>query len=208
MDLNQEQIYLKIQELLSLFQRTKTNSQIHLMSFLNKKASLSDKKKLRNSLIKQIKSHRNCPEINYNWEQLLKLKAKPVFPLASISISYSYHLGGFIIVFDKKADIGFDIELKNRITDPVVQRISSQSEFNQSPHPALLWVAKEAGVKSLSTFKLSVLFKDCIVLNWNRNPCSQNYSFDFYIKNSHKYKGVAGFVNGLAIAYTESFSNL
>ena len=199
----QKQIYLKIQELLFLFQRTEINSQIHLMPFLNKKVSLSNKKQLRQSLIHQIKSHKNYTKMSYNWEELLKLKTKPSVPFVSVSISYCYYLGVFIIVFDKKVSIGFDIELKSRITSPVVQRISSQKEFNQSPHPALLWAAKEASVKSLSTPAQPVLFKACRLLNWTRDQTSQNYFFDFYVRRSHKYRGVAGFLNGLAIAYVE-----
>lgn len=199
----QDKIHLKIQELLSFFHRKEENCQIHLMSFLNDKASLSDKRQLRENLIHQIKSHKNYKEGNYNWKELLKLKIKPSFPLASISISYCNYLGVFVIVFDKKVSIGFDIEHKSRITSQVVQRISSLEELNQSPHPALLWVAKEASVKSLSTPNQPVLFKNCILSNWRATPSSQNYFFDFFVNSSHKYKGVAGFLNGLALAYTE-----
>ena len=196
-------IYLKIQELLSFFYRRETDYQIHLMSFLNKKASLLDKQQLRENLIHQIQSNKNYQKGDYNWKELLKLNTKPSFPLAGISISYCNYLGVFVIVFDQKVSIGFDIERKSRITRQITQRISSHTELNQSPHPALLWVAKEASVKSLSTAGKPVLFKNCILSNWRPAFSSQNYFFDFFAINSHKYKGVAGFLNGLAVAYAE-----
>ena len=116
----QNKIHLKIQELLSFFHRRETNCQIHLMSFLNKKASLSDKRALRESLIYQIRSHKNYKEVSYDWKKLLKLKTKPSLPLAGISISYCHYLGVFVIVFDKKVSIGFDIEYKSRVTSKLL----------------------------------------------------------------------------------------
>ncbi|MCZ0932457.1 MAG: hypothetical protein OXJ52_04815 [Oligoflexia bacterium] len=199
----QRKIYLKIQELLAFFHRRETNCHIHLMSFLNKKASLSDKRALRERLIYQIRSHKNYKSAGYNWKELLKLKTKPLLPLASISISYCRYLGVFVIVFDKKVSIGFDIEHKSRVTSQIAQRISSHKALNQSPHPALLWVAKEASVKSLSAPNQPVLFKNCILSNWRPALSSQNYFFDFFVNSSRKYKGIAGFLDGLAIAYTE-----
>ena len=169
MESKHRRIYLKIQELLSVFNRAESNSQIHLMPFLNKKAGLLDRKNLRKSLIHHLKSHKNYKGFSYNWTKLLKIKTKPSFPYASLSISYCYYLGVFIIVFDQKTSIGFDIERKNRVTSPVVRRVSSHKEIDESPHPALLWTAKEACVKSLSTSAQPVLFKDCILSNWKKS---------------------------------------
>ena len=202
MENKQSQIYLKIQELLSFFHRTEADSQIHLMSFVNKRASLLDKKKLRQNLIQQIKSHKNYKEKSYNWAEFLQINTKPFFPTAGISISYSNYLGVSLIVFDKQVSIGFDIEHKDRVSSQVAQRISSQEELSQCPHPALLWVAKEAGVKSLSNPQSSVLLKECILSNW-KQVSDQNYFFDFCMDNSSKYKGSAGFLNDFVIAYAE-----
>ena len=198
-----KKIYLKIQELLSFFHREQTNYQIHLMPFLNKKATLLDKNCLRENLIDQIKSHQNYKGGSDNWEKLLKLGTKPLLPKASVSISYCGFLGVCVIVFDEKVSIGFDIEQSDRIKSQVARRISSNKEFKQSPHPSLLWVAKEACVKSLSTRSHPVLFKDCILSNWKSQPFNQNYFFDFYLRNGHKYKGTAGFLDEWVLAYAE-----
>ncbi|MDE0092563.1 MAG: hypothetical protein OXN83_04690 [Oligoflexia bacterium] len=199
----EKKISLKIKELLSFFQKKKAGYQVYLMPFLNKKASLLDKKRLRKNLICQIKSHRNYVEKGYNWGKLLQLRTKPSCPWVGLSISYCDYLGAYVIVFDKKLSIGFDMEQKKRVTNQVAQRISSNREFDQSPHPALLWVAKEAGVKSLSAPSSPILFKDCLLSNWRVACSNQNYFFDFCLRGGHKYKGVAGVVGDLAIAYTE-----
>ena len=199
----QRQIYLKIQELLSAFHRTESNSQVYFMSFLNKKASLSDKKKLREKLIHHIKSQTGYKDNDLNWDELLKLKTKPFVPGLGLSISYCNYLAVCAIVFDQKVSIGFDIEHKERVTNRLVERISSQKEISQCPHPALLWTAKEAGVKSLSSHSQPVLFKNCRLSNWKKNSANQNYFFDFCAGKGHKYKGTAGFLNGLALAYAQ-----
>lgn len=67
----------------------------------------------------------------------------------SHSISHTMGLGGFAIT-NSTHQIGFDIELFDRVTEVVAKRVCLiPAEFDRAPSPAHLWVAKEAAFKAL-----------------------------------------------------------
>lgn len=85
-------------------------------------------------------------------EELRELQAK-AYPFFDSSISHCQSLGGFVFTEFEQNDflqIGFDIELTDRVTDKISSRIShSPNEYSEAPSPASYWVAKEAAFKSL-----------------------------------------------------------
>ena len=164
---NTENIDLKIKEMLACFEQR--NVHFQLISFLNQKADRQDRKNLRKLLIDQIKNHKDFKKYkeDFNWNNLLKIGTKANCPFVSISISHCKHMGAFLFTFDKNVSIGFDIEERNRITDKLVNRISSKEEIQQSPTSFLLWVAKEASFKCLN-HKTQNLLSDCIISHWRK----------------------------------------
>ncbi|MCB9073824.1 MAG: 4'-phosphopantetheinyl transferase superfamily protein [Bdellovibrionaceae bacterium] len=69
----------------------------------------------------------------------------------SLSISVSHTIDASIFAWiPKPLQVGVDIELVNRITDPVIERVSTEEEVNTAPDVKLLWTAKEAVFKAIS----------------------------------------------------------
>ncbi len=66
------------------------------------------------------------------------------------SISHTIGLGGFVTSTSKNKQIGFDVEIKARVSNQIAKRISFNStEFQEAPSAAQLWVAKESAYKAL-----------------------------------------------------------
>lgn len=88
---------------------------------------------------------------------ILDLSCLPTHPEMSISLSHSTQ--GSVIAFAKKEVlIGVDLEEAARITEPVVTRVSTDSERQQTPDIRYLFVGKEAAWKALShRYALSVI---------------------------------------------------
>ena len=221
-------IHSKTKELLKYVGRTKVHTGFVL--FPNEKIGIQERKKLRQKLIEQIKKHKDFTPIlsenfssyrrekteklqpdgyknhkkNFDGNNLLKLEQKPNCPYASISLSHCNHLGAFLFVFDKTLSIGLDIEWAQRVTNRLVDRISSKEEVQQTPQPSLLWTAKEASLKCFSNEKTSLFLKDCLISNWKKEVSQDIYFFDAYSKKTNeKSKGAARIINGLTLAYAE-----
>ena len=206
---NLKTIYSQTKEMLNCFGQK--NIHCHFTLFLNKKTGIQERRELRQKLIEQIKNHKDFQkaEKGFNWDNLLKLGTKADCPFASVSISHCNYLGAFLFTFDKRLSIGFDIEQKKRITKKIIARISSKEERDQAPNNALLWVAKEAGFKCLSDNKAQLLLSDCLISNWKKEKTKEIYFFNSYSKtNNKKALGLARFIDDLALAYTETRSEL
>lgn len=200
---NLEDTHLKTKKMLECFGRK--NIQAHFLSFSNK-IGLKERKVLRQKMVSQIKAHKDFKknEKDFNWKKLLKTGGKPECPFISISVSHCNCLGAFLFVFDKKFSIGFDMEQKNRITDKLVNRISSKAEIKQSPFPALLWVAKEASFKCFSNNQNQFLLSHCLISSWKKTLMQDIYFFDSHLKTNNKTAlGTACFTDDLALAYAE-----
>jgi 4'-phosphopantetheinyl transferase len=84
------------------------------------------------------------------------------------SISHSKGLGG--LVTSRKARVGLDIEVSERVKDHIVQRVCrSQDEFNAAPTAAHLWVAKEAAFKALKGPSQPQLISEITVSDWQKS---------------------------------------
>src|SRR5205085_2510007 len=66
----------------------------------------------------------------------------------SVSISHTTNFGGWIAV-PRPAQIGWDVELAERIKMPIIQRVCSKEEIAEAPRPEFLWCAKESFYKAL-----------------------------------------------------------
>jgi hypothetical protein len=66
----------------------------------------------------------------------------------SVSISHTHDLGGWMTV-GRPLQIGWDVELKDRIKAHIVERVCSPDELKHAPEAAFLWCAKESYFKAL-----------------------------------------------------------
>ncbi len=83
----------------------------------------------------------------------LKEMQSKAYPLFDSSISHTQSLGGYAFSIFSQNDIhqiGFDVEISQRVTAKISQRIAAnEAEFREAPSPASFWVAKEAAFKAL-----------------------------------------------------------
>lgn len=82
-------------------------------------------------------------------ESVRDLKQPPRSQRWSISISHASHFGGWV-ASPLPLRIGFDVEEGRRISQAVIERMSSPQEIAECPTPAFLWCAKEAYFKALA----------------------------------------------------------
>ncbi|MEZ4871800.1 MAG: 4'-phosphopantetheinyl transferase superfamily protein [Bdellovibrionales bacterium] len=83
-------------------------------------------------------------------DRLMNLEEAPQFKGFNVSISHTENFGGFIIT-NKEVWCGFDIERRERIHRPLVERISHPREMQEvGDNYAHLWCLKEAAFKALS----------------------------------------------------------
>ena len=128
-------------------------------------------------------------------KRLLLPGKAPKSPLARISISHSLKKGAFLWTRNEKIKaLGLDIEQTKRVQDKTVKFISSRTEWEKTPHPSLLWVAKEAGVKAT---KGPVFLKDIEISGWKK----KGDHYLFLAKNKQKtLKGLSFFFQDLSLA--------
>lgn len=81
-------------------------------------------------------------------ETLLDLEHPPRPFKRSVSVSHTHDFGGWMAI-TRPAQIGWDIELKARIKDQVIERVCAKDELKYAPLKSLLWPAKEAFFKAL-----------------------------------------------------------
>lgn len=74
----------------------------------------------------------------------------PNHPGYQMSLSHSPLASGFALIKEDKIRVGFDIESIDRITEPVIRRLSSKSETQQAIDWKHIFPAKEAAWKALN----------------------------------------------------------
>lgn len=140
----------------------------YLYPFNNQKSSLDQRKNLREQLIKEVENlWLNKLSIEQK-KQLLTPGTFPKISFASVSISHSSFIGGFIISPATQISLGFDLEQMGRAKERTVLRIANEEEWKQSPSPSFLWSAKEATYKSVHSLRKSISIKQIFVFDWIR----------------------------------------
>jgi hypothetical protein len=117
------------------------------------------------------------------------------------SISHCPLAGGYVLQEAPLVgcSIGFDLEQASRVSPEIVNRISSPSEFRDSPDPASLWTAKESLYKSLPDVVQPSAISGVRVFDWS--ALGDNlYSFSGLISSAqhfHNSHGLLWTINDL-----------
>lgn len=82
-----------------------------------------------------------------------------------ISISHCHGVGIFVV---SRTPIGIDVEVKERVTEKVVARISTADELKEAPSFSSLWCAKEAAFKALKTFQQPSVVSAITIGDWQK----------------------------------------
>ena len=90
-------------------------------------------------------------------QDLLDLNQLPKVPGYSISLSHCPVGSGFTIYKGDQYSLGFDMEQRSRIRQPVIERISGSEERRNCPDPSLLFCAKEASWKAVNRFGIQTI---------------------------------------------------
>ncbi len=145
--------------------------------------NLSFRSAIRQAILAYLKTHHPAEAT----DALLNLDAPPVLKSMFVSISHCQGMGGFVL---SSRALGFDIEDTSRITQKIIDRVSSPDEIKSCPQFELLWPAKEA------TFKCSTEFytiSHIHILTWSK---SQNDTYSFssltgagwaFLDSNHSY---------------------
>lgn len=96
-----------------------------------------------------------------------------------VSISHCKKIGGFSY---SKYKHGFDVEQFSRVSKSVLERTCAPAELEMAPRPELLWGAKEAGFKSLSSSNQAqdLLITDLVCECWTSH--FENQIFGYRLK--------------------------
>lgn len=95
----------------------------------------------------------------------------PLKAAGAASVSHTDEIGGFAWLShdlkEQPMQIGMDIEVSSRVHEVVAKRIcKTETEFKSAPSPSSLWVAKEAGFKSLRGSKQPQVLSEIEVTEW------------------------------------------
>ncbi len=102
---------------------------------------------IRKGLIEEIEKHTNLSAEDKG--RLLDLEQTPLHPHVGFSISHNKICGGFVLNPQGQA-MGLDVEIKTRVKENLISRVAaSNTEVQNAPSAASLWVAKEAALKCL-----------------------------------------------------------
>lgn len=86
---------------------------------------------------------------------------------AQKSISHTNTLGGFALTQDP-IQLGFDLEISDRVRPEIIRRMSTQKEVDEAPSPAHLWCAKEAVFKALVGATQPQIISELHIGNWQK----------------------------------------
>ncbi len=121
---------------------------------------------IRKGLFEYLKNNHPDEIADSVWD----LETPPVLKSLFISISHSHGMGGFIVC---TWSVGLDIENTTRISEKIVERVSSEEELKSCPEFELLWPAKEA------IFKCSTEFYTISQIQIQSWQASQNETYFF-----------------------------
>lgn len=111
-----------------------------------------------------------------------------------MSVSHCPLAGGFALTAPStNVSIGYDLEATERVTAPIVSRISEPDELATAPDPASLWVAKEATFKALPRSIQPLVTSQIEIVGWL--TLAQNfYRFNAGLKGSQHFGNAHGLV--------------
>lgn len=121
-------------------------------------------------------------------EQLLDLNLTPNLLNFSLSISHNKLLGGFALT-SRSINLGFDVEVKDRVRIDLVARVSKKQELETAPGAAALWVAKEAAFKSLRGEAQPKTLSEVEIGDWCA-VAPNTYSCRILNKDSENFSGL------------------
>ena len=141
---------------------------------------LEQRKKLRINFFKKIQTLFPSHTLNEEHKQsILTPGAVPLLSFATVSLSHSHNIGGFVISSNTNFSLGFDLEYSLRVKKETVAYISKEQELQQAPSLCALWSAKEAAFKSLHKTQLHSYIKKIFISNWiHQAPDIYKYKFD------------------------------
>jgi len=127
---------------------------------------------------------------------LYNLQMLPQAQDGYFSISHCQKIGGYAFA---KGEVGFDIEEKIRVSEPIIIRTSTADEIKMAPQKKFLWVAKEAAFKALSAAALemqkTLVMTQIHCHQWKMISLDSSlWSFEVQLADSLELKKNKGFV--------------
>ena len=142
-------------------------------------------------------------------DQLMDLRRIPRVPGLSISVSHCPVVGGFLIVHNPFLTVGFDVEVAERITPEIENRMSLPGERDRAPIPGAAWVAKEATFKALIGTKQPKLVSAIETHSWIREkPAIWRFSARVVSDSSAVVAGVLWAEDRLILGIAEKIPQL
>jgi len=105
---------------------------------------------------------------NSGYRELIHADIHTKENIKDFSISHTTELGGYITSqLSANKNIGFDIEVSDRVRQDIAQRIClTEEEFKAAPSSASLWAAKEASFKALKGFNQPQVVSEIQIGSW------------------------------------------
>ncbi len=122
-------------------------------------------------------------------QNIQNLELLPTAEKLFFSISHNQTLGGYSGSNEKH---GFDIELKSRISDAIILRVSTRTEVFESPDLKFLWCAKEAAFKGLGDN--TVIISDLNICDWVSQNKTGLWSYRVSSAKTLELKRNTGFI--------------
>lgn len=145
--------------------------------------NISYRTEIRKGILDYLKAHHPDQVTKSIWD----LDAPPVLNSLFVSISHCPKIGGFVL---SSKSLGFDIEDTRRISQKIIDRVSTEEELKICPQFELLWPAKEA------TFKCSTEYYTIAHIHITSWTPSQNETYAFnnltaegwaFVDSDHSY---------------------
>jgi hypothetical protein len=140
---------------------------------------------IRKALSQNLRRHGSVTS-----DEQIRLNDLSTFPIIkgySISIAHCPKRGGFAFTHFPW-QVGMDLEVPERVTAQIIERVSRPEERAALTDPAALWTAKEAGFKTFSKIGgLSQLIQDLTI---HRSTDLPDLAMTEFEAHCHQIKGV------------------
>lgn len=162
---------------------------------LNLKPEFSSKNKNHRQLIRQDIIQKYNQSLTA--DEILNIQNLDLIPKSEkifFSISHHHEIGGYSA---SSFQHGFDIELKSRISDRIIKRVSTSEEISKSPELKFLWCAKEAAHKALNNSKFrssTLMLSDLKIENWTSQTKTKISSYRISSNKTLELNRNTGFV--------------